>query len=183
MTGKQESRNDIPQGIDLGPSGFGTSGSTHVPESDPRPNTGSAPPDDVDWRGKEGGCQPGQWEIAIAMLAHLLGAVGVLGVVVGGMVGPFVIWLIYRKDSVYIEHHAREAINFQLTIVTILAVCFLLTGLTCGLLLPKMLIPVIMQIVFGIMATVAAKSGRMYRYPVCLRMLKKEGTEHVSSMR
>lgn len=181
MTGKPRNKNEIPKGIDLGPSGFS-------PEFGVPPDTASAPPGGGDGRGEDargeaGDGLPDRWEITIAMLAHLLGAVGVLGVVVGGVAGPLVIWLIYRKGSAYIEHHAREAANFQLTIVAILAGCFLLTGLTCGLLLPKMLIPVIMQAVFGIIATIAAKSGKWYRYPICLRMLKKEGTDQISSMR
>jgi len=119
--------------------------------------------------------EPQGWEVKLAMLAHLLGGMGLLGAVVGGVVGPLIVWWLYRKDSVFVEHHAREAFNFQLTIIVIMAVCFLFTGLTCGLLLPKMLIPVVMQIVFGVIATLAAHSGKLYRYPVCLRMLKKEG--------
>lgn len=171
MTGKRRNKNDIPKGIDLGPS-----------DLDVRTDTASAPPEGGDWRSDADGL-PERWEITVAMLAHLLGAFGVFGGVVGGVVGPLVIWLVYQKKSTYIEHHAREAINFQITIVAILAGCFLLTGLTCGLLLPKMLIPVIMQLVFGIIATIAAKSGKLYRYPICLRMLKKEGTDQFSSMR
>jgi uncharacterized protein len=183
VTGKPRNKNEIPKGIDLGPSGFGDGDSSFSPEFNVRPDPASVPPGGEDGRGDVSDGVPERWEITIAMLAHLLGAVGLLVGVVGGMVGPVVIWLIYRKDSPYIEHHAREATNFQLTIVAILAGCFLLTGLTCGLLLPKMLIPVIMQLAFGIIATIAAKSGKWYRYPICLRMLKKEGTDQVSSMR
>lgn len=183
MTGKPRNGNEIPRGIDLGPAGSVEGDSSLSPEFNLRPDPASVPPGCEDGRGDVGDGVPERGEITIAMLAHLLGAVGLLGGVVGGMVGPVVIWLIYRKDSAYIEHHAREATNFQLTIVAILAGCFLVTGLTCGLLLPKMLIPVIMQLVFGIIATIAAKSGQWYRYPICLRMLKKEGTDQVSSMR
>lgn len=183
MTGKRSSKNEIPKGIDLGPSGFGTGESFHPSESDIRPETASAPPEGADWRNDGGDDQPDRWEITVAMLAHLLGAIGFLFGVVGGVVGPLVIWLIYKKNSRYIEHHARESTNFQLTVVAILALCFLLTGLTCGLLLPKMIIPVVMQIVFGLIATVASKSGKLYRYPICLRLLKREGTEQVGSMR
>jgi uncharacterized Tic20 family protein len=128
-----------------------------------------------DWKGTTPIDQPQGWELKLAMLAHLLGGMGLLGAVVGGVAGPLIVWFLYRKDSVFVEHHAREAVNFQLTIIVITAVCFLLTGLTCGLLLPKMLIPVLLQIVFGLIATFAARSGKLYRYPVCLRLLKEEG--------
>lgn len=159
---------DIPRAEDLGPSDFEHQASSF--------GKGWGATSGGDWKGTTPIDQPQGWEVKLAMLAHLLGGMGLLGAVVGGVAGPFIVWLLYRKDSVFVEHHAREAVNFQLTIVVIMAVCFLLTGLTCGLLLPKMLIPVVLQIVFGLIATFASHSGKLYRYPICLRLLKKEGT-------
>jgi uncharacterized Tic20 family protein len=181
VTDREKHRDDIPKGIDSGPSGFGND--WEIDDNVGEDNVGEDNVGGDNAQQADAMVEPQWWEITVAMLAHLLGAVGVLGGVVGGIVGPMLIWLFYQKDSAYIEHHAREATNFQFTVVMLFALTFLLTGLTCGLLLPKMLIPVILQIVFGTIAAIAAQSGTMYRYPICLRMLKKKGTERFSSMR
>lgn len=119
---------------------------------------------------------PRRQEIQLATVAHLAGALGILGAVVGGVVVPWIIWFAHRKgDSVFVEHHAREALNFQITVIALLAVCVVSAGLSCGLSLPKIVIPPILQLVFGLIATVKAASGQMYHYPLCIRMIRRVG--------
>ena len=186
MTQRKNSRDEIPRGIDLGPSGFD-------PKSGYRPVYGDSPVPSQsgpakagfgsfgdggggggdDWQDDSSGGVPQPWEIKLSMLAHVLGAIGVLGAVVGGIVGPVIVWWLYQNESRFVEHHAREAINFQITVWVVSAVSFMLAIFTCGLFaLPGFIVPIAFQLVFGILATLAAQDGRMYRYPLCIRLLK-----------
>nr|WP_257284806.1 DUF4870 domain-containing protein [Endozoicomonas sp. SESOKO1] len=63
----------------------------------------------------------------MAVLAHLL---PLSGFMVPGLniAIPLVIWLMKRKKSLYIEHHARESLNFQIT-VTLLATLWIILKL------------------------------------------------------
>jgi len=185
VTQRRNSRAEIPRGIDLGPSGF-------EPKTDYKPVGGGSPKSPQkgfgfgdfgggaggggggdDWQDDSSADVPQSWEIKLSMLAHVLGAIGVLGAVVGGIIGPIIVWWLYRKESRFVEHHAREAINFQITVWIVSAVSFMLAIFTCGLFaLPSFIVPIAFQLVFGILATRAAQDGRMYRYPLCIRLLK-----------
>jgi len=186
VTQKRNSRAEIPRGIDLVPSGF-------EPKTDYQPVGGGSPKSPQkgfgfgdfggggaggggggdDWQDDSSADVPRSWEIKLSMLAHVLGAIGVLGAVVGGIIGPVIVWWLYRKESRFVEHHAREAINFQITVWIVSAVSFMLAIFTCGLFaLPSFIVPIAFQLVFGILATRAAQDGRMYRYPLCIRFLK-----------
>lgn len=177
MTQRRNSRDEIPRGIDLGPSGFDPQAGYQPVQGEAQGfgsfagSGGSGGGDD--WQDDSSGGVPSSWEIKLSMLAHVLGAIGVLGAVVGGIVGPVIIWWLYRKESRFVEHHAREAINFQITVWIVSAVSFILTVLTCGIFFPLSFIaPIVFQLVFGILATLAAQVGQMYKYPLCIRLLK-----------
>ena len=180
MTQRRNSRDEIPQGIDLGPSGFD-------PKADYKSVNGGSPESAKrgfgfgsvgDGSGGGGGDDssgevPQSWEIKLSMLAHVLGVIGVLGALVGGIIGPVILWWLYRNESRFVEHHAREAINFQITVWIVSAVSFMLAIFTCGLFaVPSFIVPIAFELVFGILATLAAKDGQMYRYPLCIRLLK-----------
>lgn len=62
----------------------------------------------------------GRDERNLSVMAHLL---PLLGFILPGMniVIPLAIWWIKRDQSTYIEHHAREALNFQITVALLVA--------------------------------------------------------------
>jgi uncharacterized Tic20 family protein len=106
-----------------------------------------------------------QW----AMFAHLS---SILTAYVTGMgfLGPLIIWLIKKDQSKYVNYHAKEALNFQLTLliaelISIPLVCvvigiFLLIGLA------------VFTLVMSIIAGLKANNGEYYRYPMTIRFLK-----------
>ncbi len=106
----------------------------------------------------------------MAMLAHLS---GLLGLVVGGVLGflgPLLLWTLRKDDSAYIEQEAKEALNFQLTLLIIYVVTLVVAMVTClGIVL--VMVPAIMQVVFGVIATVTASKGIPYRYPFNIRLI------------
>lgn len=103
------------------------------------------------------------------MFAHLSALVGFI-IPFGSIVAPLVIWLTKGKESTYVGEQAREALNFQITMAIVFLVCFILSFIVIGLLF--MVIAGIADLVFVILATIAASKGQMYRYPYTLRLVK-----------
>ncbi len=108
----------------------------------------------------------------LALIAHLSGCAGVLGAGFIGFIGPLVIYLLKKDSSPYIEAQSKEALNFQITIFLIALVCGALTAISCGTLFPLVFAPMLLQIVFGIVAALAVRDGANYRYPFNFRLLQ-----------
>lgn len=106
---------------------------------------------------------PSKDECNIAMLAHLLG-------IFTSFVGALIIWLVKKDDSAFVAQEAAEALNFQITI----AIGWILAIMLKVILIGFLLIPVLLlvNLVFCVLAAVAASKGSGYRYPVCLRLVR-----------
>lgn len=112
------------------------------------------------------------------VLAHASAFIQFIGV--PSVVGPLVVWLIRRDDPV-VEPHARDALNFQLSIliyfVAGIVVAFLaaitIVGLVLtGLIVILLLILVVLELVFALLGTLAASRGERYVYPMSLELIK-----------
>ena len=99
----------------------------------------------------------------LAMLAHLLG-------IVSGFVGALIIWLIKKDQSAYVDEQGKEALNFQITMLIAFVGAWILVFILIGALLFPLLL--VANLVFCILAAVAASKGEHYRYPVAIRLLK-----------
>ncbi len=118
-----------------------------------------------------------------AIGAHLSGlGVGLLTAAILGFLGPLVVWLLRREGDPYVDHHAKEALNFQLTVVlalvlgAVLAIPAVIVGiltLGIGLLLLAMLVlaAIVLWFVLPIIATVKAGNGEGFRYPLTIRFI------------
>lgn len=109
------------------------------------------------------------WAVA-AHLSAFLGAFVALAVL-----GPLVVWFIRREVDGFTERHAREALNFNLTLLVLIGVGVVLALLTLGVGL-VVVIPVgaflaIAWIVTTIIGAVRASEGRDYRYPFTIRFI------------
>ncbi len=106
---------------------------------------------------------PSRDETNIAMLAHLLG-------IFTGFIGAMVIWLLKKDDSAFIAEEAREALNFQITLM----VGYVIAGVLAFLLIGLVLFPIlfVLNLVFCLMGAMSASKGKAYRYPFALRLLK-----------
>jgi uncharacterized protein len=116
--------------------------------------------------------------------AHLggLGA-GLLSGGVLGFLGPLLVWIARRDDDAFTEHHAKEALNFQLTVLLaimasiLLAIPVVIIGvltLGIGLLLAAgaVLAAVVAWFVLPIVGAARASGGEGYRYPFTLRLVR-----------
>jgi len=104
------------------------------------------------------------------MLAHLLSLSGYIGVPLGNILAPLIIWLIKKDESQFVSDQAKESLNFQisLTIYAIIS-CILIVVLVGLVLLGAIWVA---GIVFVIIATVKANNGEFYRYPLTIRLIK-----------
>lgn len=114
---------------------------------------------------------PTQDDRNLAILAHLSGCIGMLGAGMLGFVGPLAIYLWKKDTAPYVEAQAKEALNFQLTLLIVGVVCALVALLTC-IGFPLILVAPILQVVYGIIAALAVRDGENYRYPYSIRFLQ-----------
>ena len=121
---------------------------------------------------------------AWAIGAHL-GALGLAlaSAAILGFVAPLVVWLVRKDEDPYTEHHAKEALNFQLTVLlaiaafTVLLIPGLIFGLLTlgiGLVLGAVAVAAatVAWFVLPIVATVKASNGEGYRYPLTIRFVR-----------
>lgn len=104
-------------------------------------------------------------DLNLAMLSHLLG-------IIAGFLAPLVIWLM-NKDKAgkeFVNDQAKEALNFQIAVAIAFIGASLLSVVLIGLLL--MLALLVFNLVFCVLAAMAARKGEAYRYPFTLRLLK-----------
>ncbi len=95
-------------------------------------------------------------------LAHILGILGILP--------SLIIWLIFKDRGRFTDVEAKEALNFQITLLIAELIGYVTTFLVIGLLI----IPAvyIVRIIFSVVAYLKAKDGVNYRYPFALRLIK-----------
>jgi uncharacterized protein len=111
---------------------------------------------------------PGEEEKTLGMTCHLLA-------IFTGFLGPLVLWLVKKDGSAFVDHHGREALNFQITVFLVMlglgAAAFVLMLVFVGfLLIPLIMILPILAIVAEVLAAVAAQRGDWHRYPFCIRL-------------
>ena len=93
-----------------------------------------------------------------------------LGVLILGFLAPLIIWLVFKGRGPFLEHHAKESLNFQITVMIAMVVAVILTFLLVGIVLVLALVP--WMLIMPIIAAVKANSGEWYRYPLTLRLVK-----------
>jgi|SRR5580704_765216 uncharacterized Tic20 family protein len=102
-------------------------------------------------------------EKTLAVLSHILA-------LVGGFIAPLIIYLIKKDESKFVGDHAKESLNFQITLFLSFIVCFILVFVLIGIFLIWILS--IAALILIIVATIRASEGKIYRYPFNLRLIK-----------
>jgi len=99
-------------------------------------------------------------ERTLAILSHVL-------TIFFWIFPPLIIYLIKKDDSKFVAEHARESLNFQITVAIVFIVLFITI---IGIFLLWIL--GILVLVLVIVATVKASENKLYRYPFALRLIK-----------
>jgi uncharacterized protein len=116
------------------------------------------------------GTAPTENERTWGMLAHLSALTGVVVWLLGCIIGPLAVWIARRDQSPFVAEHAREALNFNITVVLAALVCMLLMLVFVGFILGTALF--VVWLVFTLIAAIKASEGEHYRYPFSLRLVK-----------
>ena len=96
----------------------------------------------------------------LAILCHVSFFIGV------GFILPLIVYLVKRRESAFVEYHARQVLNFHLSLV-LYAVCtipliFLLIGI------PIFFALALMGFVCVIVGAIKASEGGFYCYPLTI---------------
>jgi uncharacterized Tic20 family protein len=113
---------------------------------------------------------PTENERTWGMLAHLSALAGLVLPLFGIVLGPLAVWVTHRDGSEFVVGHAREALNFNLSVLLGALACLLLMLVFVGFLLGTALF--IAWLVLTLIAAIRASEGRTYRYPFSLRLVK-----------
>lgn len=110
-----------------------------------------------------------------ALLGHL-SALSAFISGIGCVIGPLIVWLIKRDTLPFAGDQAKEALNFNITVLIAALALWIITIITLGigliLTVPLALALFIGWLVFTIIAAVNANNGVRYRYPFALRLIQ-----------
>jgi len=133
------------------------------PEPQPTPEPVPTPPAASDEINKDSK----MW----GMFCHLSALAMFTSVPFANIIGPLILWLIKKDDFTFVDDQGKEALNFQISmsiygLVSAVTLCFppLFVIILVGLM--------ITNLIFIIIAAIAANNGQAYRYPLSLRLVK-----------
>lgn len=120
--------------------------------------------------------QDRQWAAGAHLAALILALLTSWAAGIAGAVGALAVWLIKRDDSPFAAEHAKEALNFNLSMFIYAVALVLLTVVTFGLgiilTLPLGLVIAVIWLVCTLMAAFRAYDGQSYRYPLTIRLFR-----------
>ena len=74
------------------------------------------------------------------MLCHLTALSALLGVPMGSILGPLIVWLIKKNESPFVDDQGKESLNFQISFL----IYYFIAGLLIFLLIGILLLPALM---------------------------------------
>ena len=101
----------------------------------------------------------------LGVLTHILG-------ILTGFLGPLIIWLVKKEESPFVDDQGKETLNFKLTMLIVYLAFGAFACITLGfgaILIP---LPLIYEVIIGIVAALASSKGEAYRYPMTIRLVK-----------
>lgn len=107
---------------------------------------------------------PTEEERTWGMLAHLSALIA--GLVALPILGPLIVWLMYKDKSAFVADQAKEALNFQIAVL----VAVVVLSVTC-IGLPLVIVVAIGALIYEIIGGMEAHEGVVYRYPYTIRFI------------
>jgi hypothetical protein len=104
------------------------------------------------------------------MLCHLTAFSVFVGVPLGNILGPLIIWLVKKNEYAFVDYHGKESLNFQISMTIYYIIAAVLIIVLIGWLLLGVL--VVLNIVLVIIASIKASDGELYEYPFTIRLIK-----------
>ena len=117
-----------------------------------------------------------QWAAGAHVAALLAAMLTSLWAGVAGAIAALIVWMLVRDKSAFATEHAKEAVNFNLSMFIYAAIAVLLVVFTLGIglivALPMWLVLALAWIVCTLLAAFKAYDGQPYRYPITIRLFK-----------
>ena len=115
-----------------------------------------------------------QWAAAAHVSALVLALLTTWAAGIAGAVAAFAVWMMVRDKSTFAAEHAREALNFNISMFIYAAIAVILVIFTLGIgiivALPVWIVLGLMWLVCSLIAAFKAYDGQTYRYPVTIRL-------------
>ncbi len=104
-----------------------------------------------------------QW----GMFVHLAAFAALIGIPLGNVVGPLIVYLIKKDEYEFVNEQGKEVLNFQITwsLILIVSALFIIVGIGFLILVGFG----IAWLILVIMGTVAASNGQYYKYPLTFK--------------
>jgi uncharacterized Tic20 family protein len=104
------------------------------------------------------------------VLCHATALIGFVIPGAGHIIAPLVVWLLKRGEYPEVDEHGKESLNFQITML----IYNVVAGILCLLVIGFALLAVLhlVNVVLVIIASLRASEGRLYRYPLTIRLIK-----------
>jgi len=96
----------------------------------------------------------------LAILCHVSFLLGV------GFILPLIVYLVKRRESVFVEYHSRQVLNFHLSLLLYIICSIPLFFILIGF--PIFLALVLMGFICAIIGAVKASEGGFYCYPLTI---------------
>ena len=109
-------------------------------------------------------------DYTMGMLCHLLSLTQLLGIPLGNILGPLVIWLIKKEEDPFADACGKESLNFQISMTIYMIISGILVLIVVGIFM--MVAVMILNIVYTIIAAIKASEGTAYSYPFTIRFIK-----------
>jgi len=103
------------------------------------------------------------------MLCHLIALVALIGVPLGNIIGPLVIWLIKKNDDPFFDEQGKEALNFQISMTIYAIISAILMLIVIGIFL--LVLVAVLDLILTVIAAVKVSNGESYHYPLTIRFL------------
>lgn len=103
------------------------------------------------------------------MLCHLTALAGILITGIGFVLGPLIVWLIKKDQYAFVNDQGKESLNFQISMLIYMIIAGLLVFILVGFVLLPILL--VLDVVYVVLASVAASEGKAYRYPFSIRFI------------
>jgi len=93
-----------------------------------------------------------------------------LGVPLGNIWVPLILWVLKKKDMPLVEEAGRESINFQISMTIYTIISFILCFVFVGFLL---IFPLLLfNVGFVIYASIKVSNNERFRYPITIRFIR-----------
>jgi uncharacterized Tic20 family protein len=106
---------------------------------------------------------PTQDEKNLALIMHVLSLAGF------SLIAPLIVWLVKKDESTFINAQGRELLNFQLSFLIYAVICIPLCLVVIGI--PLLILVALASLVLTIIGLVKATEGKIYRFPLTIKML------------